>query len=148
MTAQETSLSPFISAVRATPVYPRGGGLFFRDDQPHDIISLQPRGAASTAPLTYLPGKEIIDGEAYMWSTAPFTNPIECHGYQLEWTRYILMRKEVVLERVGIYDLVFLSIFRYHIDMPKLRAFCERWNYSTNTLFIDDRELTTTLLEI
>jgi Plant mobile domain len=131
-----------------TPVYPRGGGLFFRDDQPHDIIPLQPLGVASTAPLTHLLGKEIIDGEAYRWTTAPFITPLECHGYQLEWTRYALMREETLLRRAGIYDSVFLSMFHYHIDTPWLQAFCERWNYSTNTLFIDDRELTPTLLEI
>jgi hypothetical protein len=60
----------------------------------------------------------------------------------------MLMREEILLGRAGIYDSVFLSMFHYHIDTPWLRAFCERWNYSTNTLFIDDRELTPTLLEI
>jgi hypothetical protein len=60
----------------------------------------------------------------------------------------VLTREETVLERAGIYDLVFLSMFHYHIDTTWLRAFCERWNYSTNTLFIDDRELTLTLLEL
>jgi hypothetical protein len=140
--------TPFVLAIRATPVYPRGGDLFFRDDQPHDIMPLQPRGVTSTAPLTHLLGKEIIDGEAYRWITAPFIVPLECHGYQLDWTRYVLMREETMLERAGIYDLVFLSMFHYHIDTPWFQAFCERWNYSTNTLFIDDRELTPTLLEI
>jgi Plant mobile domain len=140
--------TPFVSAIRATPVYPRGGGLFFRDDQPHDIMPLQPLGVTSTAPLTHLLGKEIIDGEAHRWTTAPFITPLECHGYQLEWTRYVLMREETLLRRAGIYDSVFLSMFHYHIDTPWLRAFCERWNYSTNTLFIDDRELTPTLLEV
>jgi hypothetical protein len=98
--------------------------------------------------LTLLLGKEIIDGEAYRWTTAHFVAPLECHGYQLEWTRYVLMREETMLERAGIYDLVFLSMFHYHIDTPWLQAFCERWKYSTNTLFIVDREFTLTLLEI
>jgi Plant mobile domain len=140
--------TPLVPAIRATPVYPRGGGLFFRDDQPHDIIPLQLQGVASIAPLTHLMGKEIIDGETYRWTTAPFITPLECHGYQLEWTRYVLMRERTVLEHAGIYDLVYLSMFRYHIDTPWLRAFYERWNYSTNTLFIDDRELSLTLLEV
>jgi hypothetical protein len=118
--------TPLVSAIRATPVYPRGGGLFFRDDQPHDIMPLQPLGVASTAPLTHLLGKEIIDGEAHRWTTAPFITPLECHGYQLEWTRYVLMREETLLRRAEIYDSVFLSMFHYHIDTPWLRAFCER----------------------
>jgi hypothetical protein len=94
--------------------------------------------------LTHLLGNEIIDGETYRWSTTP----LECHNYQLEWTWYVLMREKDVLEHAGIYNLVFLSMFHYHIDTPCLRAFYERWNYCTNTLFIDDRELTPTLLEI
>jgi hypothetical protein len=77
--------TPLVPAIRATPIYPRGDDLFFRDDQPHDIIPLQPRGVASIAHLTHLLGKEIIDGEAYRWTTAPFIAPLECHGYQLEW---------------------------------------------------------------
>jgi hypothetical protein len=64
--------TPLVSAIRATPVYPRDGGLFFRDDQSHDIIPLQPLSVASTAPLTHLLGKKIIDGEAHRWTTAPF----------------------------------------------------------------------------
>jgi hypothetical protein len=62
--------TPLISTIGATPVYPRGCDLFFRDDQPHDIMPLQPRGFASTAPLTHLLGKKIIEGEAYKWTTA------------------------------------------------------------------------------
>jgi uncharacterized protein YyaL (SSP411 family) len=88
--------------------------------------------------LTNLLSKEIIDGEAYRWTTAPFVAPLEYHGYQLEWIRYVLMLEETMLERAGIYDLVFLSMFHYHIDTPWLRVFYERRNYSTNTLFIDD----------
>jgi hypothetical protein len=51
--------------------------------------------------LTHLLGKEIIDDEAYRWGTAPFTTPLECHGYQLEWTQYILMREEATLSSPG-----------------------------------------------
>jgi hypothetical protein len=110
--------TPLISVTRATPVYPRGGGLFFRDEQPHDIISLRPRGIASIAPLTHLLGKEIIDGEASRWTSASFIAPLECHGYQLEWTRYILMREEAVLERTGIYDLIFCRCFVTTLTHP------------------------------
>jgi hypothetical protein len=110
--------TPLISVTRATHVYPRGGDLFFRDEQPHDIVSLWPRDASYVAPLTHLLGNEIIDGEASRWTTASFIAPLECRSYQLEWTRYILVREEVVLEHTGIYDSIFLSIFRYHIDTP------------------------------
>jgi hypothetical protein len=66
----------------------------------------------------------------------------------LDWNRYILARERDILCSLGVYSYFFLSMFRYHIDTPWLCAFCERWNYSTNTLFIDHRELTPTLWEI
>jgi hypothetical protein len=59
----------------------------------------------------------------------------------LTWERGILCSS-------GVYSCISLSIFWYHIDTPWLSAFCEQWSYSTNTLFIDDRELTPTLWEI
>jgi hypothetical protein len=59
----------------------------------------------------------------------------------LTWERDILCSS-------GVYSCISLSMFWYHIDTPWLSAFCERWSYSTNTLFIDDRELTLTLWEI
>jgi hypothetical protein len=61
---------------------------------------------------------------------------------------WMLTREKDILCRSGVYNCIFLSMFRYHIDTPWLCAFCERWSYSTNTLFIDDRELTPTLWEI
>jgi hypothetical protein len=122
--------------------------LIFRDEQPHDITPLLPRDFSAAAPLTHLLGKEMIDGEASRWTGIDFSLPLRYHGHQLEWTRYILARERDVLCSLGVYGCIFLSMFRYHIDTPWLRAFCERWNYSTNTLFIDDRELTPTLWEI
>jgi hypothetical protein len=90
----------------------------------------------------------MIDGEASRWTGTDFSLPLIYHGHQLDWTRYILARERDILCSSGVYSYIFLSIFRYRIDTPWLRAFCERWNYSTNTLFIDDRELTPTLWEI
>jgi hypothetical protein len=42
----------------------------------------------------------------------------------------VLMREKTMLERAEIYDLVFLSMFHYHIDTPWLRAFCDTPVYS------------------
>jgi Plant mobile domain len=143
-----TDWTPFTSVTRGTPVYMRGGGLIFRDEQPHDVMILEPRGSASIAPLIHLLGREMIDGHASSWADISLAPSLIHHDFQLEWTRYILMRESGTLDRAGIYSSVFLSLFNYHLDTPWLWAFCERWNYSTNTFFIEDRELTLTLWEI
>jgi hypothetical protein len=140
--------TPTVRVTRGTPVYLRAGGLIFRDEQPHDITPLLPRDLSATAPLVHLLGKEMIDGEASRWAGIDFSLPLRYHGHQLDWTRYILTQERNILCSSGVYSCIFLSMFRYHIDTPWLRAFCERWSYSTNTLFIDDRELTPTLWEI
>jgi Plant mobile domain len=137
-----------VTVVRGTPIRLRTGGLIFRDDQPHEFMPLRPHGSASVAPLTHLLGKVMIDGEASRWEDVSFELPLRRHAHQLEWTRYMLIRERDLLRRTGVYSSVFLSLFSYHIDTPWLWAFCERWNYSTNTLFIDDRELTPTLWEM
>jgi Plant mobile domain len=129
-------------------MYLRAGGLIFRDEQPHDITPLRPRDLSAAALLVHLLGKEMIDGEASRWAGTDFCLPLRYHGHQLDWTRYILTRERDILCSSGVYNCIFLSMFRYHIDTPWLCAFCERWSYSTNTLFIDDRELTPTLWEI
>jgi Plant mobile domain len=90
----------------------------------------------------------MIDGEASRWDDISFAIPLRYYDHQLEWTRYILMRESSTLQRAGVYDIIFLSMFSYHIDTTWLWAFCERWNYSTNSLFVDDRELTPTLWEV
>jgi hypothetical protein len=129
-------------------VYLRAGGLIFYDEQPHDIMLLLSRDLSAAAPLTHLLGKEMIDREASLWVGIDFSLPLRYHGHQLDWTRYTLARERDILCSSGVYSCIFLSMFQYHIDMPWLCAFCERWNYSTNTFFIDDRELTPTLWEI
>jgi hypothetical protein len=140
--------TPTVRVTRGTPVYLRAGGLIFRDEKPHDITPLLPRDLSAAAPLVHLLGKEMIDGEASRWAGTDFSLPLRYHGHQLDWTRYILTRERDILCSSGVYSCIFLSMFRYHIDTPWLCAFCERWSYSTNTLFIDDPELTPTLWEI
>jgi hypothetical protein len=44
--------------------------------------------------------------------------------------------------------MIFLSLFDYSIDPSLFYAFSERWSYTTNTLFLDDREMTLTLWEM
>jgi Plant mobile domain len=140
--------TPLTSVIRGTPVYLRSGGLIFHDEQPHDITPLHPRGSASVAPLTHLLGQEMIDGEASGWDDVSLASPLRYHDFQVEWTRYILMQERDILDSTGTYDAIFLSMFSYHLDTSWLWAFCERWNYSTNTLFVEDRELTPTLWEL
>lgn len=57
-----------------------------------------------------------------------------CPG-QVDWIRYVLRRHRVLLQKIGIYEPVFLSLFRYRWDFTVLRAFAERWSYTSNTLW-------------
>jgi Plant mobile domain len=139
--------TPTVRVTRGTPVYLQAGGLIFHDEQPHNITPLLPRDLSAAAPLTHLLDKEMIDREASCWTGTDFSLALKYHGHQLDWTRYILAWERDILYSSGVYSCIFLSMFQYHIDTPWLRAFCEWWNYSTNTLFIDDRELTPTLWE-
>ena len=67
---------------------------------------------------------------------------------QIEWTCHVLLYERATLTSAGLYPSVFLSFFEYRPCSSLLRAFVERWNYSTNTAFLGDREMTPTLSEI
>jgi hypothetical protein len=140
--------TPIVRVTRDTPVYLRAGGMIFHDDHPQDITPLLPQDLSAATPLTHLLRKQMIDGGASRWAGTDFNLPLRYHDHQLDWTRYILARERDILYSSGVYNCIFLLMFRYHIDTLWLCAFYERWNYSTNTLFIDDRELTPTLWEI
>lgn len=43
---------------------------------------------------------------------------------------------------------MFLSLFSYDWDANFLRSLVERWNYVSNTIFLEDRELTITPIDL
>jgi hypothetical protein len=65
-------------------VYLRADGLIFRDEQSHNITPLLPRDLSAAGPLTYLLGKEMIDGEASRWADTDFSLPLRYHSHQLD----------------------------------------------------------------
>jgi Plant mobile domain len=138
---------PSVSVKKATCRYTSSRPLFL-DPHPHEATILMPRDPAAPAPPFHLLGEEMISGRSSTWDTSSFTLSLTHFGRQIEWTRYILHRERGALRRAGVYDLVYLSLFDYSIDTSLLHAFTERWSYTTNTLFLDDREMTPTLWEI
>jgi len=107
-----------------------------------------PRDSAASVPPFHLLGEEMISGRTSTWDVSSFAPPLARFGRQIEWIRYILQRERCALHRAEVYDLIYLSLFDYSIDTSLLHAFAERWSYTTNTLFLDDREMTLTLWEI
>jgi len=51
-----------------------------------------------------------------------------------EWTKRVLTRFEEPLQQAGIFGVVGVSQFQYHVDAYVWRAFCEFWCPLTNTL--------------
>jgi hypothetical protein len=120
----------------------------FYDSHFHDATILLPRDVSAPAPSLHLLGSEMMSERVSTRDTSPFRFPLQRADRQIEWTRYILLSERDVLRSAGVYDMIYLSLFHYSVDDSLLQAFSERWSYTTNTLFLDDREMTLTLWEL
>ena len=110
---------------------------------------LGPSSSLDSGPPINLMCLRIQSGLMQPWDESKdFRVSLSKHAGQVEWTQHILKRYGSTLRRAGIYEAVFLSLFRYTTSSPILRALVERWNYTTNTFFFPDRELSPNLLEI
>ncbi|MCD9643226.1 hypothetical protein HAX54_030486 [Datura stramonium] len=58
-----------------------------------------------------------------------------------EWVEDVLSRNKEVLDRVKVYETIFTSLFTYDINENVLRAFCELWHSTTNTICVGIGEL-------
>jgi Plant mobile domain len=123
-------------------------GPLFHDSHSHDATVLIPRDPSASVPPLHLLGDAMMSGRSSTWDKSHLRTCLRRFDRQVEWTRYILMRERGVLQRARIYDLVYLSLFDYSMDDSLLHAFSERWGYTTNTLFLDDREMSLTLWEL
>ena len=126
-----------------------GGGLSVQDCEYHDFRVLEPSTSDASRPSLRTLGTEILADKAGRWRSGCNT-PGELHRShgQTDWIRFTLIRHGALLEGLGIYEAVLLSLFHYRRDTVIFRAFAERWSYISNTLFLEDRELTPTLWEI
>ncbi|KAL0433580.1 UNVERIFIED_CONTAM: hypothetical protein Slati_2692300, partial [Sesamum latifolium] len=65
-----------------------------------------------------------------------------------EWTEDILSRCEHKLVTAQVYDSVYASLFTYDRNSDVIKAFCETWCSSTNTLLTSFRELSISLWDL
>ncbi|KAL2930495.1 Serine/threonine-protein phosphatase 7 long form-like protein [Bienertia sinuspersici] len=65
-----------------------------------------------------------------------------------EWTEDILFRFEEPLQLSSIYDAVYASLYSYAKDINIMRAFCESWCPTTNTLHTQLGELSISLWDL
>lgn len=68
--------------------------------------------------------------------------------FLVDWVRSALKKEKDALQKVGIYEAVFLSLFQYNWDVSFFRSLVERWNYVSNTVILEDRELTISPMEL
>lgn len=93
----------------------------------------------------HVPGVEMIERCTYPW----VSRPTHFRSFQelismVDWIRITLQRGRKALEGTEIYKTVFLSLFLYDWDADFFRSLVERWNYISNTVILEDRELTIT----
>lgn len=65
-----------------------------------------------------------------------------------EWTEDVLFHFREALDYCGIYNAVYASHYSYDRDSSILRAFCESWCPSTNTLNTIAGQLSISLLDL
>jgi hypothetical protein len=86
--------------------------------------------------------------EALPWSPYHFPpGTLRRERGMVDWIRFTLQQERSALERVGIYHAVFLSLFEYTWDLSFFQALAERWRFSSNTVILEDRELTISPVE-
>ena len=110
---------------------------------------IHPRTSGRDAPPIHLLGVEMTSIRALPWARGySLRGDLTRRPGQVELTRFILHWEREALETAGIYKAVFLSLFMYSVDLSFFRGFAERWNYASNTLVLEDREITISLWDL
>ncbi|KAF3330070.1 Plant mobile domain-containing protein [Carex littledalei] len=107
---------------------------FTRDRVPHPL---------------HLPVTEMLGQQTVPWASADFIpGGLVRMPFLVDWVRVILQTEVDALSKVGIYEAVFLSLFEYTWDPFFFQSMVERWNYVSNTVVMEDCELTISLAEM
>ncbi|KAK6144781.1 hypothetical protein DH2020_021601 [Rehmannia glutinosa] len=102
--------------------------------------------SAESTPLPTL-GRHIIEGQAKWDDYIKFAGEFHYIKGYWEWTRRVSAVKNS-LQKVKIYDAVYASLFTYDNNSNIIRAFCEAWCPSTNTLLTSFGELSISLWDL
>ncbi|KAL0308856.1 UNVERIFIED_CONTAM: hypothetical protein Sradi_5827900 [Sesamum radiatum] len=92
-------------------------------------------------------GRRIIEGKA-KWGDVQFAGGFRYIKGFWEWTEDILSRCEHKLVAAQVYDSVYASVFTYDHNSDVIKAFCEAWCPSTNTLLTSFGELSISLWDL
>ncbi|KAK6128210.1 hypothetical protein DH2020_038044 [Rehmannia glutinosa] len=103
--------------------------------------------SAESTPLPTL-GRHIIEGQAKWGDDIKFAGEFHYIKGYWEWTEDVLSRCKNNLQKVKIYDAVYASLFTYDNNSNIMRAFCEAWCPSTNTLLTSFGELSISLWDL
>ncbi|KAK6163516.1 hypothetical protein DH2020_000380 [Rehmannia glutinosa] len=93
-------------------------------------------------------GRNIIEGEAKWGDPIQFGGEFHYVKGYWEWTEDILSRCKNKLQAACIYDLVYVSLFTYDCNSNIVKALCEAWCPSTNTLLTSHGELFISLWDL
>lgn len=94
--------------------YRHEGSLSMRDYHQARLLALQPWSREAQQPSLHLLGMEMMSRRANAWGRdLKFKCIPEVMPGQVEWTRYILRSERELLDRLGIFNSVLLSLFRY-----------------------------------
>jgi len=121
---------------------------YFTERRMKNVRRLCPLTRGTPHPTLQILGVRMLSDQCHPWIPQLFDSPLIRLKRQIEWTQYILRKKTDLLRRVGLYDTIYLSLFSYGVDSGLMQAFLERWCYTTNTLLVQDREMTITLWEL
>ncbi|KAK6145923.1 hypothetical protein DH2020_019792 [Rehmannia glutinosa] len=103
----------------------------------------------SDEPISLLTlGRRIIEGEAKWRDPIRFGGEFHYVKGYWEWTEDILSRCKNKLQAARIYDSVYASLFTYDCNSNIVKAFCEAWCPSTNTLLTSHGELSISLWDL
>ncbi|KAK6153625.1 hypothetical protein DH2020_013264 [Rehmannia glutinosa] len=103
--------------------------------------------SVESTPLPTL-GRHIIEGQAKWGDDIKFVGEFHYIKRYWEWTEDVLSRCKNNLQKVKIYDAVYVSLFTYDNNSNIMRAFCEAWCPSMNTLLTSFGELSISLWDL
>ncbi|KAL0455747.1 UNVERIFIED_CONTAM: hypothetical protein Slati_0913900 [Sesamum latifolium] len=92
--------------------------------------------------------RRIIEGKAKWGDAVQFAGEFRYIKEFWEWTEDILNRCEQKLVAAQVYDSVYASLFTYDRNYEVIKAFCEAWCPSTNTLLTSFGELSISLWDL
>lgn len=136
----EPSSFPSKFSIRVEKGAEDGSVGYFLQSTYHDKSSL----------LTEFPvlGRRIISGQSRWGPNMILYGDFGYIPLFWEWTEHVLSCFEARLRRCALYEAVYASLYSYSRDVHVVRAFCESWCPTTNTLHTISGEMSISLWDL